>query len=414
MARTNSCTCRPARRITRVIAQVLADHHARRRLTPWPDPVASLDEIRALLAHLPGPDLEAGSAAASRDAQLTKPAGALGRLEELADWLATWQGRHPPTRRSSAHRRLCRQSRRRGARRLGLSRRGDGADGAEFHRRRRRGQPALPGRRRRSARLRDEPRPADRRHRRGAGDERGGMRARHRLRHDGGRAGHRRARGRRDGDRQHDHRGGAVPRRSSAARRPSGPGPAPASPAPRSRRSARWSPPRSPATSRRRATRSSCCAAWAGSNSRRSPARSWRRGWGGSRSCSTASARPPPLPCSTPPTRGRSTIASPGTSRPSPGTAASSSGSASRRSSISACASAKPPGATLAIVMLKAAAACHSGMATFADAGVSGPSNDAKAAAEEIITEAERASRRPGYLKSVVGSRRSCSLRQNV
>ncbi|HEV2336827.1 MAG TPA: nicotinate-nucleotide--dimethylbenzimidazole phosphoribosyltransferase [Stellaceae bacterium] len=62
-----------------------------------PDPLASLDEIRALLAHLPGPDLDAGSAAASRDAQLTKPAGALGRLEELAGWLATWQGRHPPT-----------------------------------------------------------------------------------------------------------------------------------------------------------------------------------------------------------------------------------------------------------------------------------------------------------------------------
>jgi nicotinate-nucleotide--dimethylbenzimidazole phosphoribosyltransferase len=61
-----------------------------------PEPVANLDEIRALIAHLPGPDLEAGAAAAAREAQLTKPAGALGRLEELATWLATWQGRHPP------------------------------------------------------------------------------------------------------------------------------------------------------------------------------------------------------------------------------------------------------------------------------------------------------------------------------
>ena len=60
------------------------------------EPVANLDEIRALLAHLPGPDLEAGSLAATRQAQLTKPAGALGRLEELAIWLATWQARHPP------------------------------------------------------------------------------------------------------------------------------------------------------------------------------------------------------------------------------------------------------------------------------------------------------------------------------
>src|SRR5947208_15661717 len=61
-----------------------------------PGPVASLHESRALMAHLPGPDLGAGAAAALREKQLTKPAGALGRLEELAAWLATWQGRHPP------------------------------------------------------------------------------------------------------------------------------------------------------------------------------------------------------------------------------------------------------------------------------------------------------------------------------
>src|SRR5271168_2179119 len=60
------------------------------------DPVANLDEIRTLLSQLPGPDLAAGTAAAARQAQLTKPAGSLGRLEELAIWLATWQARHPP------------------------------------------------------------------------------------------------------------------------------------------------------------------------------------------------------------------------------------------------------------------------------------------------------------------------------
>lgn len=60
------------------------------------EPVANLDEMRALLVHLPGPDLEGGTAAAARQAQLTKPAGSLGRLEELAIWLATWQARHPP------------------------------------------------------------------------------------------------------------------------------------------------------------------------------------------------------------------------------------------------------------------------------------------------------------------------------
>ena len=62
-----------------------------------PPPRASLEEMRALLARLPGPDLEAGTAARTREAQLTKPAGALGRLEDLAHWMATWQGKHPPT-----------------------------------------------------------------------------------------------------------------------------------------------------------------------------------------------------------------------------------------------------------------------------------------------------------------------------
>jgi nicotinate-nucleotide--dimethylbenzimidazole phosphoribosyltransferase len=61
-----------------------------------PEPVANLDEIRALLAHLPEPDFEVRAAARERQAQLTKPAGSLGRLEELAIWLASWQAHHPP------------------------------------------------------------------------------------------------------------------------------------------------------------------------------------------------------------------------------------------------------------------------------------------------------------------------------
>jgi nicotinate-nucleotide--dimethylbenzimidazole phosphoribosyltransferase len=61
-----------------------------------PESIGNLDEMRALLGHLPGPDLDAGREAAARQAQLTKPAGSLGRLEELAIWLATWQARHPP------------------------------------------------------------------------------------------------------------------------------------------------------------------------------------------------------------------------------------------------------------------------------------------------------------------------------
>jgi nicotinate-nucleotide--dimethylbenzimidazole phosphoribosyltransferase len=56
----------------------------------------SFAAIRAMLAEMPPPDLAAGAAAREHEAQLTKPAGSLGRLEEIAEWLATWQGRHPP------------------------------------------------------------------------------------------------------------------------------------------------------------------------------------------------------------------------------------------------------------------------------------------------------------------------------
>jgi nicotinate-nucleotide--dimethylbenzimidazole phosphoribosyltransferase len=62
-----------------------------------PTPRATLDEMRDQLASLPGPDLAAASATTAREAQLTKPAGALGRLEQLSEWLATWQAKHPPT-----------------------------------------------------------------------------------------------------------------------------------------------------------------------------------------------------------------------------------------------------------------------------------------------------------------------------
>src|SRR5438046_4986633 len=79
----------PAAEFDRIAASI-EEHH-------MPEPVTDLNEIRGLIAHLPGPDLEAATAAAVRERQLTKPAGALGRLEEPAAWLATWQGRHPPT-----------------------------------------------------------------------------------------------------------------------------------------------------------------------------------------------------------------------------------------------------------------------------------------------------------------------------
>jgi nicotinate-nucleotide--dimethylbenzimidazole phosphoribosyltransferase len=57
---------------------------------------ASLAEMHAILADMPGPDRDAAARTAAREGQLTKPGGALGRLEELSAWLAAWQGRHPP------------------------------------------------------------------------------------------------------------------------------------------------------------------------------------------------------------------------------------------------------------------------------------------------------------------------------
>jgi nicotinate-nucleotide--dimethylbenzimidazole phosphoribosyltransferase len=57
---------------------------------------ADFAEIRALFGHLPGPDREAHAQAAQRQQALTKPPGSLGRLEEIALFLCAWQGRHPP------------------------------------------------------------------------------------------------------------------------------------------------------------------------------------------------------------------------------------------------------------------------------------------------------------------------------
>lgn len=54
------------------------------------------DDIRSLLKDLPEADAEAVAACRSREGQLTKPPGALGRLERVSEWLCAWQGQHPP------------------------------------------------------------------------------------------------------------------------------------------------------------------------------------------------------------------------------------------------------------------------------------------------------------------------------
>lgn len=59
-------------------------------------PTASFAELKASLSELPGPEGAAMEAARQRQSQLTKPPGSLGMLEELAVYLAGWQGREKP------------------------------------------------------------------------------------------------------------------------------------------------------------------------------------------------------------------------------------------------------------------------------------------------------------------------------
>jgi nicotinate-nucleotide--dimethylbenzimidazole phosphoribosyltransferase len=59
-------------------------------------PFLTLESLRAACLDLPPTNDAAGAAAWDRQATLTKPPGSLGRLEELAAWLAGWQGRLDP------------------------------------------------------------------------------------------------------------------------------------------------------------------------------------------------------------------------------------------------------------------------------------------------------------------------------
>jgi nicotinate-nucleotide--dimethylbenzimidazole phosphoribosyltransferase len=54
------------------------------------------DAFDAVLADLSAPDADAIAAARARQASLTKPAGSLGRLEDIAVFLAGWQGKAQP------------------------------------------------------------------------------------------------------------------------------------------------------------------------------------------------------------------------------------------------------------------------------------------------------------------------------
>lgn len=55
-----------------------------------------LEEFRAVLRALPVADVASVDGARARNGQLTKPPGALGRLEDLAIWYAGWRGTARP------------------------------------------------------------------------------------------------------------------------------------------------------------------------------------------------------------------------------------------------------------------------------------------------------------------------------
>lgn len=56
----------------------------------------TLSDFRAALVAMAGEDASALAAAQERNGQLTKPPGALGRLEDMACWYASWRGEAAP------------------------------------------------------------------------------------------------------------------------------------------------------------------------------------------------------------------------------------------------------------------------------------------------------------------------------
>jgi nicotinate-nucleotide--dimethylbenzimidazole phosphoribosyltransferase len=57
---------------------------------------SSLNDLRVACLDLPAADADAAALAAARQIELTKPPGSLGRLEDIVVWLGRWQGRSMP------------------------------------------------------------------------------------------------------------------------------------------------------------------------------------------------------------------------------------------------------------------------------------------------------------------------------
>jgi len=57
----------------------------------------SIQSIRDLIDNTPAGDVKALKEARNHQSNLTKPLGSLGKLEHIVEWLAMWQGKHPPS-----------------------------------------------------------------------------------------------------------------------------------------------------------------------------------------------------------------------------------------------------------------------------------------------------------------------------
>ncbi|VAV88067.1 hypothetical protein MNBD_ALPHA06-859, partial [hydrothermal vent metagenome] len=56
---------------------------------PEPTP---FDDLHRLISNVPDADLQARDRAAARQAEIAVPSGELGRLADIALWVASWQG----------------------------------------------------------------------------------------------------------------------------------------------------------------------------------------------------------------------------------------------------------------------------------------------------------------------------------
>jgi nicotinate-nucleotide--dimethylbenzimidazole phosphoribosyltransferase len=86
-----------------VASPVVAIHHLERNseqpqetILSTLTPVGSFADVRSVLGQLPSVDAAAVAAVRAREPELLKPAGSLGRLEEITAWLAGWQAQSPP------------------------------------------------------------------------------------------------------------------------------------------------------------------------------------------------------------------------------------------------------------------------------------------------------------------------------